>query len=95
MKNAPILILDDSVSAVDTKTEKTILENLRNTRNGQTTILIAHRISTIEKMDKIIFIDDGRVVAVGPHRVLYETCPDYRRMVDLQKLEEEGAVDHA
>lgn len=95
MKNAPILILDDSVSAVDTKTEKTILENLRNTRNGQTTILIAHRISTIEKMDKIIFIDNGRVVAVGPHRVLYETCPDYRRMVDLQKLEEEGAVDHA
>lgn len=95
MKNAPILILDDSVSAVDTKTEKTILENLRSTRSGQTTILIAHRISTIEQMDKIIFIDDGHVVAVGPHRELYDTCPDYQRMVDLQKLEEEGDVDHA
>ena len=90
LKNAPILILDDSVSAVDTKTEKTILENLRATRAGKTTILIAHRISTIEKMDKILFIDDGRLVAVGSHDALYETCPAYQKMVDLQRLEEEG-----
>ena len=92
MKDAPILILDDSVSAVDTKTEKIILENLRNTRAGRTTILIAHRISTIEKMDKILFIDDGKLIAVGAHEELYETCSEYRRMVDLQKLEEEGAA---
>jgi len=92
MKNAPILILDDSVSAVDTKTEKIILENLRTTRAGRTTILIAHRISTIERMDKILFIDDGKLIAVGGHEELYATCPDYRRMVDLQKLEEEGAA---
>ena len=92
MKNAPILILDDSVSAVDTKTEKIILENLRTTRAGRTTILIAHRISTIEKMDKILFVDDGKLMAVGTHEELYESCPDYRRMVDLQKLEEEGDV---
>ena len=90
LKDAPILILDDSVSAVDTKTEKTILENLRTTRAGKTTILIAHRISTIEKMDKILFIEDGRLEAVGPHAELYETCPAYRKMVDLQRLEEEG-----
>ena len=90
MKNAPILILDDSVSAVDTKTERTILENLRATRAGKTTILIAHRISTIEKMDKLLFIDDGELVAAGPHETLYETCPAYRKMVDLQRLEEEG-----
>ena len=90
LKNAPILILDDSVSAVDTKTEKTILENLRETRQGKTTILIAHRISTIEKMDKLLFLDDGRLVAVGTHDTLYETCPAYRKMVDLQRLEEEG-----
>lgn len=90
MKNAPILILDDSVSAVDTKTERTILGNLKETRAGKTTILIAHRISTIESMDKILFIDEGKLVAVGTHAELYETCPDYRRMVDLQKLEEEG-----
>ena len=90
LKNAPILILDDSVSAVDTKTERKILENLRVTRKGKTTILIAHRISTIEQMDKIIFIDDGAVVAVGSHESLYASCEAYRTMVDLQKLEEEG-----
>ena len=95
MKNAPILILDDSVSAVDTKTEKTILDNLGKTRAGKTTILIAHRISTIEKMDKILFIEDGELTAVGKHTELYETCPSYRKMVDLQKLEEEGGSSHA
>ncbi len=95
LKDAPILILDDSVSAVDTKTEKTILENLRATRQGKTTILIAHRISTIEKMDKILFIENGRLVAVGPHQELYETCPAYQKMVDLQRLEEEGGEHNA
>ena len=90
LKNAPILILDDSVSAVDTNTEKVILQNLSKSRKGKTTILIAHRISTVEQMDKIIFIDDGKVVAVGPSKVLYETCPEYAKMVDLQKLDEEG-----
>ena len=95
MKDAPILILDDSVSAVDTKTEKTILENLHATRAGKTTILIAHRISTIEQMDKILFIDDGALVAMDTHQNLYATCPDYRKMVDLQKLEEEGGQYNA
>jgi len=95
LKNAPILILDDSVSAVDTKTEKTILENLRSTRAGKTTILIAHRISTIEKMDKILFIDNGRLEAVGRHQELYENSEAYRKMVDLQRLEEEGGESHA
>lgn len=90
MRNAPILILDDSVSAVDTKTEKNILENLRATRQGKTTILIAHRISTIERMDYILFLDDGRLAAAGRHEELYASCPEYRRMVELQKLEEEG-----
>ena len=95
MKNAPILILDDSVSAVDTKTERTILDKLEKTRAGKTTILIAHRISTIEKMDKILFIEDGSLAAVGKHTELYETCPSYRKMVDLQKLEEEGGNHNA
>ena len=91
MKDAPILILDDSVSAVDTKTEKAILENLRKTRKNKTTILIAHRITTIEKMDKIVFIEDGEVIAVGTHQALCETCPAYRMMVELQRLDEEKA----
>ena len=95
MKDAPILILDDSVSAVDTKTERTILDNLHATRAGKTTILIAHRISTIEKMDKILFIDDGALAAVGTHEELYTSNAEYRKMVDLQKLEEEGGAANA
>lgn len=90
VKDAPILILDDSVSAVDTKTERTILQNLKKTRSGRTTIIIAHRISTVEKLDKIVYMEEGRVVAVGKHEQLYKSCPAYRRAVDLQKLEDEG-----
>ncbi len=89
LKDAPILILDDSVSAVDTATERTILKNLRSERQGKTTILIAHRVSTVESMDKVIFIEDGRILAVGSHNELVETCPEYKLTVDLQKLEEE------
>ena len=90
MKDAPILILDDSVSAVDTKTERAILSNLRETRRGKTTILIAHRISTIEQMDRVLFIDNGRVSGFAPHEALYAANASYRKMVDLQRLEEEG-----
>ncbi len=90
MKDAPILVLDDSVSAVDTKTEKTILENLKKERAGKTTILIAHRISTVERMDKIILVEDGTVSAVGSHSDLCNTCPAYAKMVRLQRLEDEG-----
>ncbi|MBQ7373993.1 MAG: ABC transporter ATP-binding protein [Clostridia bacterium] len=89
MKNAPVLILDDSVSAVDTKTERAILENLQKTRKGKTTILIAHRISTIAGMDKIIYLEDGKVLDVGKHDELYARCPEYKVAVDLQKLEDE------
>ncbi len=92
LKDAPILILDDSVSAVDTKTEETILDNLHSIRAGKTTILIAHRISTIAQMDKILFIDEGRLAAAGTHEELYEGNPAYRKMVDLQRLEEEGGA---
>ena len=91
MKDAAILILDDSVSAV-------LPLNLRTTRKGKTTILIAHRITTVQGMDKIVFIDDGKIVAVGKHDELYAGCPEYRTMVDLQKLddaeENEGQVGH-
>ena len=95
MKDAPILILDDSVSAVDTKTERAILDNLKQTRQGKTTILIAHRISTIEQMDKVLFIDGGTVAGFGTHEVLYAQNAAYRKMVDLQRLEEEGGKVNA
>ncbi len=95
LKDAPVLILDDAVSAVDTGTEKRILENLRASRAGKTTILTAHRVSTIRRMDLILFLQEGRLLAAGTHDELYETCAEYRRVVDLQKLEEEGGGDHA
>lgn len=88
MKNAPVLILDDAVSAVDTETEKKILENLRLTRKGKTTILIAHRISTVKGMDKIIYLEEGAVAAIGTHEELMNTCPEYKRTVELQIIEE-------
>lgn len=89
VKDAQILILDDSVSAVDTRTEKTILENLRKIRKGKTTILIAHRISTIESMDKIALLDEGRLIGFGSHEELLAECPEYQKMVELQRLEDE------
>ena len=88
MKNAPILMLDDSVSAVDTETEKTILKNLRETRRGKTTVIIAHRISTVENLDRIMFLKEGRIEAYGTHSELIATCPEYARLVELQKLED-------
>ena len=80
-------------SAVDTRTEKIILDNLKSSRANKTTLLIAHRISTVERLDKIIFLDDGKIEAVGPHDELYTSCPKYRRMVDLQRLEDEAGGD--
>ncbi len=92
MKDASILILDDSVSAVDTDTEKKILSNLRETRKGKTTVLIAHRISTVSGLDKIVLLDNGKVVDVGSHSELMARCADYQTMVALQALDdEEGA----
>ncbi len=95
LKNAPVLIMDDSVSAVDTNTEKTILSNLHKLRQGKTTIIIAHRISTVEALDKIILLEEGELVAVGPHAELMQSCPQYQKLVKLQQLEEEGGKENA
>ncbi|MFP4078380.1 MAG: ABC transporter ATP-binding protein, partial [Candidatus Izemoplasmataceae bacterium] len=91
-KEPPILILDDSVSAVDTSTEEKILKNLREIRDDKTTILIAHRISTIKNADKIIVIDDGEVLDIGTHDELYERCEFYHDLVERQRLEDEQEV---
>ncbi|MBE6609804.1 MAG: ABC transporter ATP-binding protein [Ruminococcaceae bacterium] len=95
MKNAPILILDDSVSAVDTKTEKRILARLKENRAGMTTLLIEHRISTVEDMDRILFLEDGKLMDFGTHAELCERCEGYRNLVHLQKLDEEGGNSNA
>lgn len=95
-KDPEILILDDSVSAVDTKTEEAIIDNLHRVRKGRTTIFITHRISTVKKMDKIILLDEGNIVAIGSHLELIKTSPLYQDMVKRQELErliEGGAVD--
>lgn len=89
MKEAAILILDDSVSAVDTDTERVILDNLRQTRKGKTTLLVAHRVTTVQNLDKIVYLDGGKVLDVGTHEQLVARCAEYRNMVELQKLDEE------
>ena len=95
-KDPEILILDDSVSAVDTKTEESIIRNLHEIRKGKTTIFIAHRISTVKKMDKIILLDQGKMVAIGNHDELMKTSPLYQDMVRRQQLEMivEGGDNH-
>ncbi len=86
---APILILDDSVSAVDVKTEETILHNIQTQREGKTTILVASRVSTVAHMDRIIVLNDGCLEAFDTPENLLKISSTYKNMVKLQKLEEE------
>lgn len=89
IKDAPIMILDDSVSAVDVKTEETILANIQNQRKGKTTIVIASRVSTVSHLDKILVLNDGEVEAFDTPQRLETISPTYNKMVYLQKLERE------
>ena len=95
-KQPAILILDDSVSAVDTKTEESIITNLKRIRKGQTTIMVAHRISTVKRLDKIILLDQGKLIGIGTHEALLASNPVYQEMVRLQTLENMvGETKHA
>lgn len=89
IKNAPIMIFDDSVSAVDMSTEEKILNNIKEARKGKTTIIIASRVSTVNKLDKIIVLDEGKLEAFDTPQNLLKTSPTYKKMVLLQKLEDE------
>jgi len=89
IKNAPILILDDSVSAVDIDTEEKILRNIKEQREGKTTIIISSRVSTVNKLDKIIVLNDGNLEAFDTPENLIKVSPTYKKMVELQKLEDE------
>lgn len=88
-KDPQMLILDDSLSAVDADTEKAILNHIQNSEKKLTTFIIAHRISAIEKADLILVLDKGKLIGKGKHDELYENCPLYHDLCELQKLEKE------
>lgn len=87
MKDAPVLILDDALSAVDTNTEEQILKNLKMNRQQKTTIMIAHRISTVQNADYILVLDDGKKVEYGTHQELMQQNGYYAALYEKQQLE--------
>ena len=89
LSNPDILILDDSLSAVDSNTEKTIIENIKKTREGKTNIIVAHRISAIRHADKIVVLDNGKILNFGTHDELLEKCPWYKQLDEYQNKEVE------
>ncbi|MDE7162893.1 MAG: ABC transporter ATP-binding protein/permease [Clostridia bacterium] len=89
LKDAPILVLDDSVSAVDVKTEEEILAAIKRERQGRTTIIVASRVSTVSRLDKIVVLNDGCVEAFASPEELMKISPTYQKMVRLQALEDE------
>lgn len=90
IKSPQMLIFDDCLSAVDTKTEEEILSNLGRLMKGRTSVLIAHRISTIKNADKILVLDDGQIIEEGTHEELLNSGKAYAEMYQNQLLEEEN-----
>jgi ATP-binding cassette subfamily B protein len=91
LKNPPILIFDEATSALDSKTEKAIQWELDQAAVGRTTLIIAHRLSTVMNADEILVLDAGRVVERGNHRQLLELSGAYAQMWALQQQEETSA----
>ena len=89
LKDAPVLILDDALSAVDTNTEEKILQNLKENRKGKTTILIAHRISTLQQADQILVLEDGKMAEAGSHEELLAMNGVYAGVYRKQQLEKQ------
>ena len=89
LKDAAILVLDDALSAVDTDTEEQILTNLKKLRAGKTTIMIAHRISTVQHADHILVLEDGKMAEYGTHEELLQKQGLYRSVYDRQQLEKQ------
>jgi len=85
LKNPSIFFFDEATSALDSSTEKDIIENLNNISKGKTTLIIAHRLSTVSKADNIIVIDKGKIVEEGNHTTLLAKKGLYSSMWDKQK----------
>jgi subfamily B ATP-binding cassette protein MsbA len=84
LKNAPILILDEATSSLDSEAELEVQKALENLMVGRTTLVIAHRLSTIHNADRIVVLADGRIVESGRHEELWEANGEYRRLYELQ-----------
>lgn len=93
LANPDILILDDSLSAVDANTEKTIIENIKNNRQGKTNIIVSHRISAVRHADKILVLENGKVLSEGTHEELLDKCMWYRELDEYQNKEVEQYED--
>lgn len=87
-----VLLLDDPLSALDTKTEERVTERLRNVLDGTTTLIIAHRTSTVALADRVALLDEGQIVAVGTHEHLMATSPRYAHVIAAQELEAKNRV---
>jgi ATP-binding cassette subfamily B protein len=87
LKNAPILLLDEATSALDGETERAVRDALSALMEGRTTVVIAHRVSTIERADRIYVLEHGRVVACGRHEELLRTSPLYQKLFGAGELE--------
>jgi ATP-binding cassette subfamily B protein len=90
IKNPSIMIFDDALSAVDTKTEEAILQSLKKIMNNRTSIIISHRISTLKHADKIVFLESGRILESGTHQQLLDKNGAYAELYQKQLLEEES-----
>jgi subfamily B ATP-binding cassette protein MsbA len=91
-KDAPILILDEATSALDTASETEVQRALENLMRGRTTIIIAHRLSSIINADRIIVLVGGAIVQEGPHKELIEQDGPYRRLYELQFRDDKKKV---
>ena len=90
IKKPEIYLFDDSFSALDYETDKKLREALNENMKGATVVIVAQRVSTVLNADKILFIDEGKIIAQGTHKELYESCPEYKEVVLSQITEEEA-----
>ncbi|MGH9501936.1 MAG: ABC transporter ATP-binding protein [Terriglobales bacterium] len=89
LKNAPILILDEATSALDSESEALVQSALQNLMTGRTVFVIAHRLSTVRRADRIVVLENGTIADIGPHEQLMQKLGTYRRLYDLQFAERE------